>query len=209
MFSADFGRAPLLLGFALGTRHALDGDHVVAMSTIVTRERSVARTALLGGFWGAGHSLSLLAVGLLVIWLRVPVSPAFGAFFERLVGVMLIALGLASLFVRHRHVHPEEETRAPGLPSARRPFGVGIVHGLAGSGALAIAVLATIPSRLEGLLYILLFGAGAIGGMTAITAAMALPVRFGTGMKRGASWISMAAGVGSVVFGLFYLTQSA
>jgi high-affinity nickel-transport protein len=200
-----FPAAPLLLGLALGMRHALDADHLVAMSTIVTRERSIGRAALLGGAWGAGHSLSLFVVGLLVIVFRVPMGPALGAFFERLVGVMLIVLGLASLLVRHRHHHRAGGTH-PGSPSGRRPFGVGIVHGLAGSGALAIAVLATIPSRAAALLYILLFGAGAIGGMMGITSLMALPARFGAGARLGASWISVVAALGSVVFGIFYLT---
>jgi hypothetical protein len=196
--------APLLLGMALGMRHALDADHIVAMSTIVARERSVARAALLGGTWGIGHSLSLFGVGLLVIVLRVPMSPAVGLVFERLVGVMLIVLGLTSLFVRHRHEHPEAE--AAHGPSRRRPFAVGLVHGMAGSGALAVAVLATIPSRMAGLAYIALFGAGAVGGMMAITAALALPARFGSRARRGASWISVAAGVASVLFGTLYLT---
>lgn len=200
-----FPAAPLLLGLALGMRHALDADHLVAMSTIVTRERSIGRAALLGGAWGAGHSLSLFVVGLLVIGFRIPMGPALGAFFERLVGVMLIVLGLASLFVRHRHHHQAGGTD-PGSPSRRRPFGVGIVHGLAGSGALALAVLATIPSRAAALLYILLFGAGAIGGMMGITSLMALPARFGAGARLGASWISVVAALGSVVFGIFYLT---
>ncbi|HTM00779.1 MAG TPA: hypothetical protein VL503_06605 [Candidatus Omnitrophota bacterium] len=132
--------APLLLGLALGMRHVLDADHLVAMSTIVTRERSIGRAALLGGAWGAGHSLSLFVIGLLVI------------------------------------------------------------------GALAIAVLATIPSRAAALAYILLFGAGAIGGMMGITSLMALPARFGAGARLGASWISVVAALGSVVFGIFYLT---
>jgi len=200
-----FPAAPLLLGLALGMRHALDADHLVAMSTIVTRERSIGRAALLGGAWGAGHSLSLFVVGLLVIVFRIPMGPALGVFFERLVGVMLIVLGLASLVVRHRHQHEASGT-APGPSSRRRPFGIGIVHGLAGSGALAIAVLATIPSRAAALAYILLFGAGAIGGMMGITSLMALPARFGAGARLGASWISVVAGLGSVVFGIFYLT---
>lgn len=200
-----FPTAPLLLGLALGMRHALDADHIVAMSTIVARERSVARAALLGGVWGAGHSLSLFVVGLLVIGLRIPMSPAVGLFFERLVGVMLIVLGLASLFVRHRHDHAEDA--APrARASRRRPFGVGLIHGMAGSGALAVAVLATIPSRMAGLLYVVLFGAGAVGGMMAITTALALPARFQGGARWGASWVSAAAGVGSVAFGIMYLT---
>jgi len=201
MFPPDAGSAPLLLGLALGMRHALDADHVVAMSTIVARERSVARAALLGGWWGAGHSITLLGVGLLVILFRMPVGPAFGAWFERAVGVMLVLLGLSSLWFRHRH------DRSHG--GRARPFGVGMVHGLAGSGALAVAVLATMPSRAAGLVYLLLFGLGAVGGMAGVTAALALPARLGAFGSRGASWLTAAAGVGSVAFGLFYLTVSA
>ena len=213
MFPPDAGSAPLLLGFALGMRHALDADHVVAMSTIATRERSVARAALLGGWWGAGHSIALLGVGLLVILFRMPVSPAFGAWFERAVGVMLVALGLSSLWFRHRHDRSRTRERArearPSPGERARPFGVGMVHGLAGSGPLAVAVLATMPSRAAGLVYLLLFGMGAIGGMAGVTAALALPARLGAFGSRGASWLTAAAGVGSVAFGLFYLTVSA
>jgi len=201
-----FATAPLLLGFALGMRHALDADHIVAMSTIVARERSLPRAALQGAAWGTGHSISLFLIGLLVLVFRVPMPPAWSALFERAVGVMLILLGLVSLFVRHRHTHAHPGATEDPMPSRRRPFGVGLVHGLAGSGALALAVLATIPSRLEGLFYIALFGLGAIGGMVVITTTLALPARFSRRTRRGASWISAAAGVGSVVFGIFYLT---
>lgn len=202
-----FPSAPLLLGFALGMRHALDADHIVAMSTIVARERSIVRAAIQGAAWGTGHSLSLFAIGLLVLVFRVPMPSAWSVIFERAVGVMLIVLGLISLFVRHRHSHRAgEEGSARPMPSRRRPFAVGLVHGLAGSGALALAVLATIPSRLEGLVTIALFGTGAIGGMMAITTTLALPARFSARTHRGASWVSAAAAVGSVVFGIFYLT---
>src|SRR5258705_8242656 len=143
------GSAPLLLGLALGMRHAFDPDHIVAMSTIVSRERSIARAALLGGAWGAGHCLSLFAVGLAVILFRVPMPESWSLVFERLVGVMLVVLGVASLL--WRHASSSAEHRDPANRAApetrghasRRPFAVGLVHGLAGSGALAIAVLAT------------------------------------------------------------------
>lgn len=206
MFPVDLGPAPLFLGFALGMRHALDADHVVAMSTIVTRERSIARAALLGGVWGAGHSLSLLAVGLIVIVFRIPLHPTVEIVFERLVGAMLVVLGLASLFLRHRHPSKGEPPR-PGA-GRRRPFGVGVMHGLAGSGALTLAVLSTIPSRVDGLLYLALFGLGAVGGMTGVTSLLAIPARVGRGLGRdAASWVSTAAGVLSVAFGFLYLTR--
>ena len=202
--------APLLLGLALGMRHAFDPDHIVAMSTIVSREPSSTRAALLGGAWGAGHCLSLFGVGVAVILFRVPMPESWSLVFERLVGVMLVVLGVTSLLWR-----PETRGHA-----SRRPFAVGLVHGLAGSGALAIAVLATIPSRAAGLLYIALFGAGAIGGMMLTTALFVIPLRF---VERGAipmrfaararigagRWLPAAASVGSIVFGMWYLYQNA
>ncbi len=217
--------APLMLGLALGMRHAFDPDHVVAMSTIVTRERSVARAAWLGGAWGAGHCLSLFAVGLAVILFRVPMPESWSLVFERLVGVMLVVLGVASLLWRHAPVRGEHrhaahrgaaETRGQ---ASRRPFAVGLVHGLAGSGALAIAVLATIPSRAAGLLYIALFGLGAVGGMMLITALFviplrfaergAIPMRFAARARNGAGrWLPAAASLGSIVFGIWYLYQN-
>jgi high-affinity nickel-transport protein len=206
--------APLFLGLALGMRHAFDPDHIVAMSTIVSRERSIARAAFLGGAWGAGHCLSLVTVGLAVILFRVPMPESWSLVFERLVGVMLVVLGVTSLLWRRA---PETEA---GGGASHRPFAVGLVHGLAGSGALAIAVLATIPSRAAGLLYIALFGAGAIGGMMLITALFviplrfaergAIPMRFAARARVGAGrWLPAAASVGSVVFGIWYLYQNA
>ena len=219
MHIALAGSAPLLLGFALGMRHAFDPDHVIAMSTIVTRERSVLRAMFLGGAWGAGHCLSLFTVGLAVLLLRVPMSEAWGAAFERLVGVMLVVLGATSLWrsgkinpwgdlSRSERRRPRPRIDFPAPPRHRRPFIIGLVHGLAGSGALAIAVLATIPSRPEGLFYMGLFGIGAIGGMVLITGLFALPLRFATEARSGAGkWLPAAASFGSVAFGIYYLYQ--
>jgi cytochrome c biogenesis protein CcdA len=204
--------APLLLGLALGMRHAFDPDHIVAMSAIVSRERSIARAALLGGSWGVGHCLSLFAVGLAVILFRVPMPEAWSLLFERLVGVMLIVLGVASLIWRPRTASEVHEASAwsAGYGSRRRPFAVGLVHGLAGSGALAIAVLATIHSRAAGLLYVVLFGAGAVGGMMLITSLFAVPLRFAVRARTGAGrWLPAVASFGSVGFGIWYLYQNA
>ena len=204
--------APLLLGLALGMRHAFDPDHIVAMSTIVSRERSIARAALLGGAWGAGHCLSLFAVGLAVILFRVPMPDSWSLMFERLVGVMLIVLGVASLVGRPRSASAGHETSAWSAAgvSRRRPFTVGLVHGLAGSGALAIAVLATIHSRAAGLLYIALFGAGAVGGMMLITGLFAVPMRFAARARtRAGRWLPATASLGSVAFGIWYHAQNA
>lgn len=195
--------SPLLLGFALGLRHALDADHLVAMSTIVSRERSLPRAALLGGRWGIGHCLSLFTVGVAVVLLGVPFPESLGHALELGVGAMLIGLGIATLLRRDRG------NAAPARAS-RRPFLVGVAHGLAGSGALAILVLATIRAPWEGLLYIGIFGLGSIGGMVGMSAIMSLPFRVAT--RRGGQapvWMGQVSALASVAFGVYYIAQQA
>jgi high-affinity nickel-transport protein len=147
-------------------------------------------------------------------------NAAWSLAFERLVGVMLVVLGATSLWRSGRMIpsgdwseatsHRARRDHSPAPPRHRRPFVVGLVHGLAGSGALAIAVLATIPSRAAGLFYVALFGLGAIGGMMAITFLFAIPLRFATQVKAGAGkWLPITASVGSVTFGIYYLYQCA
>jgi len=199
--------SPLLLGFALGLRHALDSDHLVAMATIVSQERSLPRAALLGARWGMGHCLSLFTVGVAVVLLGIPFPESLGHALELGVGGMLVALGVASL-LRRRPGHPPE---APSIvrPS-RRPFVVGVAHGLAGSGALAILVLATIRSPLAGLLYMGVFGLGSIGGMVAMSAMMSLP--FVVAARRAGHapvWMGQAAALASVAFGVYYIAHQA
>ena len=194
--------SPLLLGFALGLRHALDADHLVAMSTIVSRERSLPRAALLGAHWGVGHCLSLFTVGIAVVLLGIPFPESLGHALELGVGGMLVALGVASLLRRDRG--------GAGAGASRRPFLVGVAHGLAGSGALAILVLATIRSPLEGLLYMAIFGLGSIGGMVGMSAVMSLPIVVAARRAGQAPyWMGQAAALASVVFGVYYIAQQA
>ena len=196
--------SPLLLGFALGLRHALDADHLVAMSTIVSRERSLPRAALLGGRWGIGHCLSLFTVGVAVVLLGIPFPESLGHALELGVGAMLIGLGIATLLRRDRGETPS------ALRASRRPFLVGVAHGLAGSGALAILVLATIRAPWEGLLYIGIFGLGSIGGMVGTSAIMSLP--FLVAARRGGQapvWMGYASALASVAFGVYYIAQQA
>jgi high-affinity nickel-transport protein len=193
-----------LLGFALGLRHALEADHLVAVATIVSRERGLARATLLGALWGAGHSLSLLAVGVAVVLLGVPLPASWSHLLEIGVGGMLIGLGLSSLpwRVRGRAKRPAPDRARVG--GGKRPFLVGVMHGLAGSGALAILVLATIRSPVQGVLYIGLFGCGSIGGMMAMSAILSLPFALAA-RGAGGEWMSRATGLASVAFGVYYV----
>ncbi len=193
---------PLVLGFVLGLRHATDPDHVVAMSTVVSGAGSVRRAALAGSLWGLGHSATVLVLGGVLVVTGIVIPPRLSLSFELLVAAMLITLGVLRLSREGRgHEHGPLAHRERGL---LRSLVVGVVHGLAGSAAIALIVLGSIPNPLSGVLYLLLFGAGTIVGMVLLSSALAMPLaitqrRFGgLGHKLG-----VAAGLFSVALGLF------
>jgi len=234
------GLTILLIGFLLGMRHATDPDHVIAVSTIVSRERSVLKAGLIGVFWGCGHTLTIAVVGGAIILFGVVIPPRAGLTMEFSVGLMLILLGVLNLTgtmkwlsETHAHIHEHnhdlhfhwhshsavrehhgDSLRTPGwlgTPFARlglfhalRPVLVGIVHGLAGSAAVALLVLSTIRQPRWALFYLLIFGIGTIAGMMLITAALALPLSFAghrfAWLNRG---LVVGSGLVSLCFGIF------
>jgi high-affinity nickel-transport protein len=249
------GLAILTIGFLLGMRHATDPDHVIAVSTIVSRERSILKAALIGILWGCGHTITIVVVGAAIILFGMAIPARVGLTMEFSVGLMLILLGVLNLtgamrwltqkfspshpkvtgdhahlheHNSHLHLHwhshgPEGEHHGESvLPPARlrapfarlgvfhtlRPLFVGIVHGLAGSAAVALLVLSTIRNPRWAVLYLLVFGLGTIAGMMLITAAIALPFSF-AGYKF--AWLNRglitASGLVSLAFGLFICYQ--
>jgi len=220
--------AALTFGFVLGLRHALDPDHLVAVSTIVSEHKSVGRSSLVGTFWGLGHTASLLAVSLVILLLRVWIPEHIALWMEIPVALMLIALGVTTTLQAmreggwriHSHTHTHEEpgpshthvhvhTRAGHIHQhrlfrlGRRPFVVGMVHGVAGSAALTLAVLTTIPSIALGMVYIAVFGIGSMGGMLLMSALIGLP--FAVTARRFSiinGGIRLFAGLFSILFGL-------
>ena len=185
----------ILLGALLGLRHATDADHVVAVTAIVARERSIKRAAWVGALWGIGHTLTLVLVGGAIVAFRLVIPPRVGLGLEFGVALMLILLGFNNLR-RHSHDAPQESGRA-------RPLLVGLVHGLAGSAAVALLVLATIRGTLEALAYLFVFGLGTIAGMVAVTVILAAPALYaGHKVARFQTGIRVAAGALSIAFGL-------
>jgi high-affinity nickel-transport protein len=190
------------IGALLGLKHATDADHVVAVTAIVARERSVTRAARIGVLWGVGHSLTVFVLGGMIIGFRLVIPPRLGLALEFGVALMLVLLGFANLRQpqgahdpAHGHVH---DVPRGGL----RPVVVGIVHGLAGSAAVAILVLTTIQDTWWALAYLLVFGVGTIGGMLAVTMLLAFPtVLAAQRMARMQGGIRLAAGALSIVFG--------
>lgn len=186
----------LALGFILGMRHATDADHVVAVTTIVSQQRSVARAAWVGALWGAGHTATIVLVGGAILLFRLAVPPRLGLAMEFAVAIMLVLLGI-------RSVQAARRGQAVDTWSPARPMLVGFVHGMAGSAFVAMVVLTAIESPLIGITYLLIFGLGTIGGMGLITAAIAVPSAYAAARMTGARrYVQLAAGVASVCFGL-------
>lgn len=191
-----------VLGFLLGLRHATDADHVVAVTTIVARERGFGRAARIGALWGLGHSVTVIAIGGALIAFRVVVPPRVGLGLEFGVALMLIVLGFANLRPANGENDDAGRHTLDG-PASWRPLVVGVVHGLAGSAAVALVVLAIIPQPLWAMAYLLVFCVGTIAGMIVVTWMVAAPAIFAARhvprLQRG---IRLAAGALSLVFGL-------
>ena len=186
----------LLLGLVLGMRHATDADHVVAVTTIVSRQHRISDAVRIGALWGMGHTVTIFLVGGAIILFKVVIPPRLGLSMEFAVALMLIGLGAYNLI-------GGRQIEAIAL-SAVRPVVVGIVHGLAGSAAVALLVLATISDSRWALCYLLLFGVGTIIGMMIITTAIATPIAFSmTRFARINHSLRVASGMLSVAFGLF------
>ena len=255
--------AILGFGFLLGMRHATDPDHVIAVSTIVSRERSIWKAGLIGALWGVGHTVTILIVGASIILLGIAIPTRLGLTMEFSVGLMLILLGILNLTGAltwitdkfspahpkvegsHAHLHEHdaklhihwhshagatqhhgESMGAPrwfeksaakagaeanaggfvnlGLFHTLRPLFIGLVHGLAGSAAVALLVLSTIHNPKWAVLYLLIFGIGTVAGMMLITAMISLPFSFAgyrfTWLNRG---LIVGSGVLSLAFGIF------
>jgi len=242
----------IAIGFFLGMRHATDPDHVIAVTTIVSRQRNIKHAALIGVLWGVGHTITIFIVGAAIILFGLAIPPRVGLTMELSVGLMLILLGILnlsgvirwvtekwtpSLKTAHSHphvhgdyIHSHSHGHAPeihghaedatpvswmdrafgklGLYQVLRPLAVGLVHGLAGSAAVALLVLTTIRTPVAALAYLLVFGIGTIAGMMLITAVIAMPFTFSQArFTRLNKSLGMASGVISLCFGLFIVYQ--
>lgn len=197
------------LGFVLGMRHATDPDHVVAVTTLVTRERGLRSAAVLGSVWGVGHTATLLVVGGAMVLFRLVVPPRLGLAMEFAVAVMLVGLGVVNLLGLGEPTRTDASEPVPPASRLRparllRSLAVGVVHGLAGSAAVALLVLTTIQDPRWAVLYLLVFGVGTIAGMMLVTSVMVAPLE--AVAQRDATWprrIARVTGVVSLAFGLF------
>jgi hypothetical protein len=239
----------MLLGLLFGIQHATDPDHVVAVATIVARTRRFGAGALVGAFWGVGHTVTVTAVGVAIAVFHVAFTPRVALSLELLVALMLVGLGVARILWvlrgsdpvpvthlgephahaagpalhnhlhahagavhRHPHAHPPARLlralQAVGPAQALRSALVGLVHGLAGSAAVALLVLSTIRSAGAAIAYLLVFGVGTILGMTAITGLLSLPFTLrAPRLDRARRGLALATGALSLAFGLYLVFQ--
>ena len=223
------------LGLAYGVKHATEADHIVAVSTIVTEHRKLARAALVGALWGAGHTASLVVVGLIVLALKVAIPERVAGWLEFAVALMIIGLGVLALrrafrgradfhvhrhehgLIAHSHVHFHEGEQSAisdrhSHKVARigiKPTIVGAVHGLAGSAALTLLVLTQIHSTAVGLLYLAIFGAGSILGMMLMSGLVGLPFVLSSRKLGGVHYrLQMVVGLLSIAFGIWYAYET-
>jgi high-affinity nickel-transport protein len=199
-----------LLGLASGVRHAMEPDHLAAVSTLVAEQRSVRASVSFAAMWGLGHGSMLLAVGGLLVLLGCEMPPAFDMFAELGGAAVLVFLGGraprrargASVSASHQAHHLQQPHAHARDGALRRPLVVGIVHGLAGSGALTALVLAAGHSPAAALVFMTLYGAGAMLGMSALAGVLRLPLARIAGTTRGTSALLAISGVASVVIGV-------
>jgi ABC-type nickel/cobalt efflux system permease component RcnA len=230
--------AILGIGLVFGLKHATEVDHVIAISTIVSRHRNVFRSAVVGALWGAGHTISLLVIAAIVLWFRVEIPERVSGWLEFGVALMIIALGINALWrtlrtntkvhvhqhshdgLSHTHVH-FHETETSHAPAAHAPHShrvsrvglkpvmVGMMHGLAGSGALTLLVLTQLSSSWLGFLYVATFGLGSIVGMLLMSGLVGLPFALTSGklahIHRG---LQTAAAALSICFGVWYACKT-
>ena len=208
------------LGSLLGMRHALEPDHLAAVSTLVAHERDGYKAAWLGACWGAGHTLTLVIVGAALVVLRAQMPPTAATLFEFSVALMLVGLGLRAIYLAARqgpagpvhehhhghvvHVHrgAQAHIHVGAWTLARRPLLVGAVHGLAGSGALTALVLTTLPTTTARLIYMVLFGFGSTLGMAALSGVLGWPLARMGRHRALARGVSLTVGCVSIVLGV-------
>ncbi|HEX3203207.1 MAG TPA: hypothetical protein VHQ67_00565 [Nitrospiraceae bacterium] len=216
------------LGFLLGARHALDADHIAAVSTILSQRPNLQTSGFLSFCWGFGHTIMLLLVALVVIVFKITIPDSVAQAFEFGIGAMLVALGTSlgwSLYKErwhfheheheggrhvHFHRHPEDAAHhhRHWLRLSVRPVLVGMAHGLAGSAALTLMVLSTVHSLGQGLAYILVFGIGSIVGMMCLGLMISVPLIFSSAYGRRAQFaLQGLAGAGSVVLGVVMMIR--
>lgn len=211
--------AAIALGLAVGARHAFEPDHLAAVSTLVGGARTPRSAMSLGLLWGLGHTVALLAVGVVLVGLDGVMPPRLATAFELAVAAMLVILGARAIVLGlrndrgrssshhhggffHAHAGASDHVHVGDRAIAWRPLTIGLIHGLAGSGALTALAFAELPSTSARILYMVTFGTGSIAGMAVATGLTGAALsRFGERTRRT---LSVATGTLSCAVGVVW-----
>ncbi|WP_391117775.1 sulfite exporter TauE/SafE family protein [Psychrobacillus sp. L3] len=197
----------LSIGFLLGIKHAIEPDHVIAVSTIASKSKKLWQSTLAGVFWGIGHTATLLVVGLILIVMKNEISDRMSMSLEFVVGIMLVYLGIMNIInfrKKKQHTHPHMEQSSNKM-SYLKSTTIGLVHGLAGSAAMVLLTMTIVNSVWEAAVYILVFGAGTILGMLFFTTLLGIPFVFSSKKYNVNRILALSAGGISLVFGIYYM----
>jgi sulfite exporter TauE/SafE len=204
----------LALGFVLGIKHAIEPDHVIAVSTIASQSKKLFRSSLAGVFWGIGHTATLFIVGIILLIMKGQIPEKWAMSLEFLVGIMLVYLGISTITSLkkihvHQHEHDSETINQHGNQQKNlsyiKSMVIGLVHGLAGSGAIVLLTMSTVKSVLESAFYILIFGFGTVIGMLFFTTILGISFIFSAKRLRMNKTLTQITGVVSTVFGIYYM----
>jgi ABC-type nickel/cobalt efflux system permease component RcnA len=216
----------LAFGFVLGIKHAIEPDHIIAVSTIASRSKKIWSASLAGAFWGMGHTATLFVVGMSLILMKVEMPEKWAMSFEFFVGIMLVYFGIHSIlsFSKkklhshehkhnegevHKHFHAHEQSvkheHAHRDVSYLKSMIIGVVHGLAGSAAMVLLTMSTMASVWQGAIYILIFGMGTVAGMLVTTTIIGMPFVFTVNKIKMNHTLIRVTGAFSIAFGLYYM----
>lgn len=199
----------LAMGFALGIKHAIEPDHVIAVSTLASQSKKLYRSTLAGVFWGIGHTATLFIIGIIIILMKGEIPETLALSLEFLVGIMLVYLGVNAAFSLKKPPHHYADSPSHNKPAIAMSYIksmlIGFVHGLAGSGAMVLLTMSTVKSTWEATLFMLIFGAGTVIGMLFFTTIIGLPFVMTTKKINLNTILTKITASISIVFGLYYM----
>lgn len=208
------------LGFLLGVEHAFEPDHIVAISSLISKEKNLKKTTILGAIWGVGHTTTLFLAGIIILTLKITIPETIALSLEFLVGLVIIFLGfyvIRDIIEKKKHIHKHTHNGRTHTHTHshkgtdqhthyHQSFSVGLIHGLAGSAALMLLILSTFNSLIIGIIYILLFGIGSMVGMAIVGGLISIPFIYSSKKSRSINTvIQYGTGMISIGFGSYLL----
>ena len=221
------------LGLLVGIQHAFEVDHITAMSTQMLKSKqskkqfrqvifnSITKSSILGTIWGAGHTTALVLMGFLIYVLSITIEKQIFSGLEIIVGIMLVYLGITTVTnkkIRFKHKHPhkhtdgsihfEEHNHDSKHVHTHKPYLIGLVHGLAGSGSLVVLTAFSMYDGIDVLGFIVIFGIGSIIGMSLIGGIIGIPFALGAKFSKLQKIFRLSIGVFSILIGINVIYQT-